>query len=164
MNTSTLRVGRVEKGYIVQVKGRGTMRESRTLHEFAIGIMADKQCTLVVDLTSCEYLDSTFLGCLVDLYKKFRRGESNRFHVVANEERSKQLLAPTRLHQVLPVLDSSPLPIVECLVLQPVKIVRDDLGRHIMECHRQLAEIGGPNQEIFSRIAEQLEAELNSSE
>ena len=68
--------------------------------------------------------------------------------------RSRYLLAPTRLHQVLPILDSSPLPILECLVLQPGKIVCDDLGRHIIECHRELAEIDSSNQEMFSRIAE----------
>ena len=162
MNVSKMRVGRTAKGYLVQVEGRGTMRESRTLHDFAIGIISDQQCTLVVDLASCEYLDSTFLGCLVNLYKNFGRREANRFYVVANEDRSMSLLAPTRLHTVLPILDSPPLLIAECFALQPVETERDDLGQHIMECHRRLAEIGGPNQEVFNRIADQLEAELNS--
>ena len=91
-STSTIRVGRTENGYAVQVEGRGTMCESRALHDFAMGVVADQQGTLDVDLTLCEYLDSTFLGCLVDLYKKFGRSESNRFHVVANEERSAYLV------------------------------------------------------------------------
>ena len=36
-----------------------------------------------------------------------------------------------------------------------------DLGHHIMACHRQLAEIDGPDQNAFRRIADQLAEDLN---
>jgi hypothetical protein len=35
-----------------------------------------------------------------------------------------------------------------------------DLTQHVMECHRRLAEVEGPQQAAFRRIAEQLEREL----
>ena len=157
---SNLRLGRTETGYLVYVVDRGTMRESRSLHEFALGIVEDGGCTLAVDLSQCDYLDSTFMGCLVDLYKRFGKQPAKRFEIIADEARSRSLLAASHLHTILPIHEHPPELIDECLVLTPCELDRRQLGRHIMDCHRRLAELGGPNQEVFSRIADQLELEL----
>ena len=140
---SSLRVGRTDTGYLVLVEGRGTMRKSRTLHRFAMGCVDNQDCTLAVDLSKCDYLDSTFLGSLVDLYKRFGRWEANRFHIIVDEERCRYLLASAHLHTVLPISESPPRLIAECLFLRSFPIERRDLGRHVMECHRRLAELGG---------------------
>ena len=157
---SNLRLGRTETGYIVYVAGRGIVRESRTLHEFALGIVEDGACTLAIDLSGCEYLDSTFMGCLVDLYKRFGKQSAKRFEIIADKERSRSLLAAAHLHTILPIGERPPQLIAECLVLALCELDRRQLGRHIMDCHRRLAELGGPNQEVFNRIANQLELEL----
>lgn len=157
---SNLRLGRTETGYIVYVAGRGIVRESRTLHEFALGIVEDGACTLAIDLSGCEYLDSTFMGCLVDLYKRFGKQSAKRFEIIADKERSRSLLAVAHLHTILPIGERPPQLIAECLVLALCELDRRQLGRHIMDCHRRLAELGGPKQEVFNRIANQLELEL----
>jgi hypothetical protein len=33
----------------------------------------------VFDLSACEYLDSTFLGCLMDVYRRFGRTQPQRY-------------------------------------------------------------------------------------
>ena len=162
-NSSALRVGRTNTGYVVYVEGRGTMRESSALCDFAIGCVEDEECTLAVDLSRCDYLDSTFLGCLVSLNKRFGRPSAGRYTIVADEDRSRYLLATAHLHTVLPVEKSPPSIIAECFELRPATIEREELGRHVMECHRRLAELDGPNQAVFKRIADQLAAELEGN-
>ena len=64
----TLTIHRTKFGYLLRLVGRGTMRESPTVRDFACGAIEDG-AEFVVDLSACEYLDSTFLGCLVLLHK-----------------------------------------------------------------------------------------------
>ena len=153
---SDLRVGRSESGYVVLVERRGTMRTSLALRRFADGLIDHEDCDLVVDLSHCEYLDSTFLGCLVDLYKLIGRESPGRFRIAADEERTRSLLVSTHL----PIDGVSPKLISECLSIKLEKVELHNLGRHVMECHRRLAEIGGPNQVVFQRIADELTEEL----
>lgn len=156
---SQLKVGRTRTGYLVCVEGRGTMQESTALHEFAAGCLGSADCVLAIDLSQCEYLDSTFMGCLVDLYKECGRSDQ-MFQIVAGQQRAQYLLASTHLHTVLPITESPPELISECLTIRTGKIEPQQLGRHVMECHRRLAELGGPNQAVFRRIADQLAQEL----
>src|SRR5687768_10917844 len=113
---SQLKVGRTGAGYCVRVEGRGTMRESPAVEEFVARSMGGDPVTVVVDLTACDYLDSTFLGCLLGLHKRFgkRAGPSAadpgptpgpRFAIAADPERRRKLLGPTRLDLVLKSTD-----------------------------------------------------------
>lgn len=159
--SSTLSVGRGAGGYVVRVCGRGTMRESRTLHDYLACVLGQPDSRVTIDLAECDYLDSTFLGCLVSWRKQ--HGASARFFLAAPPAKVQSLLMPLRLHLVLPSVDAAP-PVEGSFVAIPT-VAHDscDLGRHVMECHRRLAELGGPQQEAFTRIADGLERDLDRS-
>ena len=76
---SALTVGCTRRGYCVRVAGRGTMRESPALRAFALQVLDEPGSpTLDVDLTACEYLDSTFLGGLLGLFRRFEQAGTVR--------------------------------------------------------------------------------------
>lgn len=160
-DSSGLRVGRSDLGYVVFVVGRGTMLESPALHDFAMKCVDSESCTLAIDLMECEYLDSTFLGCLVDLNRCFSRDKRARYQIIADAACSQRLLAATHLQKVLPVSAQPQQTIADCVELPSSKLERKEFGRHVLECHRRLAELGGPNQVVFERIAKQLAGELD---
>ncbi len=60
-------------GYLFRITGRGTLRESPAFRDFVCGAIEDG-AQVVLDLSACEHLDSTFLGCLVMIHQ---RGESD---------------------------------------------------------------------------------------
>src|SRR3954463_7175856 len=101
---SALTVGWTRRGYCVRVAGRGTMRESPALRAFALQILDEPgRPTLDVDLTACDYLDSTFLGGLVGLFRRFEQaGPSGRLAIAGPTEVLHRLLGPTRLDDLLP--------------------------------------------------------------
>ncbi|HMB02962.1 MAG TPA: STAS domain-containing protein [Isosphaeraceae bacterium] len=157
---SRLIVGRTNSGYCLRVEGRGTMRESPAAHEFGREILDSEGGSLVVALEACDYLDSTFLGCLVDLHRRYGKQEPPRFLVAASPEQCRRLFAPNHLDKLLKATEVGPEVIGEEFVLPPLAKGSDELGLHVMECHRRLAELGGPNQAAFARIADQLAREL----
>jgi anti-anti-sigma regulatory factor len=162
---STLRVGRTASGFLVQVEGRGTMSESPALQEFAAQSLdaTSGPSTVVVDLSHCDYLDSTFLGCLLTLHRRYNRTSPHRFQVAASGDKRQRLLAPTHLVQVLDLTEVCPEPISDVLEVSRAVLPCEELGRHVMECHRRLAELGGKSAAAFRSIADELSRELGET-
>ena len=157
-----LRVAPTETGVCIRVEGQGTLRESPEAKDVAVRTLAsDRSATVVVDLSSCEYLDSTFLGCLMELYRLFGKTPVKRYFVAASAERRKQLMGPTHLDRLIPMLDAPP-PL--CGAWVPITVEapsKRELVRHVMECHEALATLDCPSRDLFARIAQEMRAELS---
>ena len=159
-DSCVLKVARTSGGYCVRVEGRGTMRESRSAAEFMTKPLAEPGTSVVVDLSTCEYLDSTFLGCLVDMHRRAGKDTPPRFMVFAPPEKVQKLLYPMRLDLVLKTTDRPPEVVGEFLTLPAAEPGTPDVMRHVMECHRLLASVAGPQKAVFTAIADNLEREL----
>jgi anti-anti-sigma regulatory factor len=157
---STIMIGRIETGYVVVVVGRGTCRESAALEQFTTEAFRTENCSVTVDLSGCNQLDSTFLGCLVTLQKRFGAGHPSRFVVAASPEQVQKLLTPSKLDKFLEITANSPRIQDTLMILPESKVDQFQMGRHVMECHRLLADLGGPNAAAFAAVADRLEQEL----
>jgi len=157
-----LAVFRTGAGYLVRIEGRCTMRESPTVRDFVCGALEDG-ADVAIDLSRCEYLDSTFLGCLAMLHQ---RGETNpgSFTVVADEATRRRLLHAVRLDQLLTTVDQPPTVADEAAPLTVAVPDREEFGRHMRDTHRHLADLGGPAAQTFRKIAERLDEELGPVE
>ena len=85
-----------------------------------------------------------------------------RFFVSAPQDCRTRLLAPTFLDRYLNLLDAPPAVLGEWLLLPTTPLTPEELGRHVMECHRRLAELGGPCAAAFGRVADQIAQELGA--
>ena len=62
METSVLKVGRGEEGWICRVEGPGRVRESPAFERMVDRLLDQAEdARLIVDLAECEMLDSTFM-------------------------------------------------------------------------------------------------------
>jgi anti-anti-sigma regulatory factor len=163
--TTLLRVAHTDQGYVVVVEGRGTLCESPAVEAFAAEVLLQQpERTLVIDLHECLYLDSTFLGCLVTLHKEFGKLRPPRFFVAAPADCRARLLAATYLDRHLNLLDTAPAVAGDWLPLPTAPLGAQELGRHVMECHRRLAELGSPCSAAFNRVADQIAQELDATQ
>jgi len=177
MPTPTLlKVARTPTGYCLRVEGRGTMKESRSAAEFVIRSLETTPApTIAVDLSACEHLDSTFLGCLVEMQRRAGKAAAAtaipnlsstgpRFVVSAPPEKVKKLLSPTRLDVVLKTT-AEPVQLTgQWVELPAADPASPDVIRHVMDCHRRLAELGGPQQAAFAAIADNIQRELQGKQ
>jgi anti-anti-sigma regulatory factor len=162
----TMQFGRTSLGYLVCVSGKGTLHESSALQEFALLALAGPAPTdsLFVDLSNCDYLDSTFLGCLALLHRRHNQIAPHRFLVVASPDRCAKLLAPTHLDRLLDVTDQRPEFDDGSLITMDKGVDSHQLFKHVMETHRRLAEVRGPGHAEFQSIADRLAEELDELE
>ena len=157
-----LSVAKTATGYVVRVKGNGTSKESPTLAEFvAQCFQREPQACVAIDLLGCDYLDSTFLGCLLNLQ---RADKDNRFQVVADPAARQRLLTATHLHSYLNQVTEAPKSTSPFTGIEPKSVSDLQQGRHMMEAHRALSELPSAAAEAFERIANQLQQELDKQE
>jgi anti-anti-sigma regulatory factor len=166
---STARLEAFDAGLrcVVRLAGRGTMLESRAFHDFAVRTLEETPPdanadlpSLTLDLSQCQRLDSTFLGCLVDLHKRFNSA-GRRFALAAPASVLENLLGASRLDRLLPLLDEAPPVTAEGKSLLPAQTdAPRELGTHVLECHLRLVEENCPGKEAFASVAERLKHEL----
>jgi len=150
-----------ESGYLLRVARRGTLHESPAVRDFVEGAVEDG-ADIVLDLSVCEYLDSTFLGCLVILQRGSKNSDGS-FAVLADESVQRKLLRTAGLHHLLTFVDERPQSIGEPVELRTSNLQRNDFCRHLLEAHRKLADLGGPTADEFRGVAEQLAKELDDA-
>jgi anti-anti-sigma factor len=158
---SGLTLGKTSDGYLIRVDGRGTAQQSPAFERVIDDILQAGDGTVAIDLTECSYLDSTFLGCLVKLQRHSGQFRSDPLVIVAPPESRKRLFQRTKIEQVLHLVDQRPQLVGETLDVAIPDTDRREFGRHVAEAHRALAGLGGSQAEVFQRIAQQIEEELD---
>jgi hypothetical protein len=154
--SSRLILGRSAGSYLVAIEGRGTMLQSPAFQESIDDCLREGASTVTVDLSACEYLDSTFLGCLLNLHRKYNDGDKARLEVYAPADVRHELLHCSRLDCLLRFTTDRPEFDDESVEVEISGPDRDVLREHVAEAHRQLAELGGPESDTFGRIARQV--------
>lgn len=153
-------VGRIQDGLVIRLVGRGTMCESPAFREAALRAL--DQGTVIFDATGCDYLDSTFLGCLIGLKKSCEHSAKRRFLIAASAAARIKLFCTSSLDRYFDFVDECPEILDQCATIDIGRIERDEFGRHVLRCHEQLAEMGGREAPAFRAIAERLAKELGS--
>ena len=159
----TVSIGRFADGYVLKIAGRGGVQESSTLRDYVQLCLKSDGSQVILDLNDCEYLDSTFLGCIVGLHKHYGIDGSGRILVAAHQTTCDRLLAATKVDRCLDLIDEAPALVKEMQPVVTPTLTTRDMGQHVMDCHQLLAQLGGPDAETFARIAEQLGRELEQA-
>ena len=147
---------------ILLVRGRGTWVFCDTFHEACFRALDARQ-RIVIDLSECLYLDSTFLGTLHDIaVEADHRGVPIRFQGVRSEvtQLFEELCMAAVLERISP--ETEPLP--EAMV--PLTESADDSlrsRRRVLRAHEILASLSEQNREQFMGVVEALRAEMGQS-
>jgi len=155
---------RTAVGYMIRVEGRGTLRESPAVRDFASQCLGQQRAlTLSFDLSPCEYLDSTFLGCMVGLHRRTQDEPQLEMTVCADQDTRRRLLAATHLDKLFHCIETVPEPAGPWVPLAATELEKHEFGKHVLECHQRLSELECPSAAAFKTVADQLARELAQS-
>jgi anti-anti-sigma regulatory factor len=85
----------------VKVVGRGSFQNSGCVKAFYQQLLKDGVHRFVIDLGSCTYLDSTFLGILLGLGLKLRESGNGRLNILNASSRNLELLKNLGLDRLI---------------------------------------------------------------
>ncbi len=151
-------IGRFSKGLVVRIVGRGTMQESQA---FRAAVEPSLDAGVVVfDATHCDYVDSTFLGCLIWIKKACEQSPERRFVIAASAATRVKLFSTSSLDGYFDFVDACPEPLDKFVTIDVEKLDPEELGRHVMRCHELLSDMGGRKAKAFKAVADRLAKEL----
>jgi anti-anti-sigma factor len=152
---------------VVRVQGRAQAHQCPAFRRFAEEMLSGPASRLQVDLSECEYFDSTFLGTLLHLRKTPGQDGSCMLTLVAPSEQCLQILGRMgarslfRIDSGCSVEDSQ-----EWHILpeeQPGQCGLD-FKRNVVEAHQELAQVDGPLQDKYRMIAEMAAQDLAAAQ
>ena len=163
---SALKVGPTDQGCCIRVEGAGTVRQSQAAANMAAQTLGgSSDAVVVIDLSECDYLDSTFIGCLLELHRLWGTAKPPRCVLAGSSQKVKQLVTVRGADRVLSAsaIDAPPAVRGDWVVLAHDNASRAELMRHVMECHRALAQLDTPMKKAFAKIADGIERDLGKA-
>lgn len=157
----SMQLGSTAQESIIRVIGRGTMRESPALRTAAE--VALERGPLLIDMSQCEYLDSTMLGCLIGI-RKLAEQHERRFEIAADRSQQVKLFSTSSLDKYFDFVERAPEAAGEWLEIEPESLDTEALSRHVLVCHERLADRGGSEGAVFRRVCDRLTTEIEQHE
>lgn len=153
-------MGHVGRTVWLKVDGRGTFQNSSGVKEFVKQMIQRGHREFIVDLDTCELMDSTFMGTLAGVALRLREIGQGNLRTVNVNERNTDLLENLGLDQLFTVERDSRVSAPSSLK----KTVQDaDIAEqkgNVLAAHEALIEADAQNSAKFRDVIEYLRQEL----
>jgi anti-anti-sigma regulatory factor len=161
-NPDSILVGADERGYFI--RARGSIRASLCfpLRESLLARLEESADIPAVfaDLSECIYMDSTFIGLLVAVDRRLRKGAGGRLHVLRPSPQCMDLLAQLGLDGLLLIEADGVVIMPETEELE--KPVGRPATEFVLKAHEALMETSEEARRKFALLREQLERKLKA--
>ncbi len=148
----------------IRVTGRGSFKVSSTLKQFIAEVAAKHPVTMVVlDLTECIGMDSTFMGVLAGLSGRLKQ-HGQILELINLSEKNTQLLATLGVDRVIAHYSHShghAMPDQPAQALPVTQATKKDLAETALLAHETLVEFSEENRPRFKRVIEYLKADVD---
>jgi anti-sigma B factor antagonist len=145
----------------VRLRDRGSFKISKAMKQFGLSAIEGGATKLVVDLTDCVGMDSTFMGVIAGLAFRLRKGNGGRVVMINLSPRTRGLLGTLGLDQLVethmqgstpaelsdPFLGSEDMDRID----QP-SASRKETAEMMLEAHENLVEVSPENLPRFKDV------------
>ncbi|HMP90472.1 MAG TPA: STAS domain-containing protein [Kiritimatiellia bacterium] len=154
---------------LVKVEGRGSFKISASLKQFGDSVVKDRLPLLLLDMSLCIGMDSTFMGVLAGIASKLKT-QAGRVVLVNCTPRTRGLLATLGLDQLISAYEAGQTPEDYENILH-AKRPSDQLDaascrdeqtmRTMLDAHQNLVDLVPENMPQFRDVLVYLREELN---
>ncbi len=135
----------------IAVSGRATLLHSPAVRAFARYWLRDRGGTLLLDLSQCRHMDSTFIGTLLCLQRQISGLGRGRLRVINPSEDSRRLLREMGVADLFELAEGESPPEGDWTPMDPETGGSSQVRACALEAHHTLAGLAG---NVFARIAE----------
>jgi anti-anti-sigma regulatory factor len=146
------------------VLGRVTSHHSPAMRQYAEEGLACGAMSVEVDLRDCTHCDSTFLGTLLHLQRRWERHAKGSFRLVGPSVEVRQILAQIGAEKLFCTVNDSSRTDLQ-MTWQQLEDSVERVGpfrfkENVVEAHQALASAGGELAQRFGPLADSLEREI----
>jgi anti-anti-sigma factor len=153
-----------DSGLFIRAQGHVTAAVSTDLRELILGRLTQAPVppVLAVDLSSCEYMDSTFMGLLVGFHKRYKALTGRKLTILRPSEDCIKLLNGLGILNLMELVTGEvPQAPSQWKSLRPVQAPNSEI---LLHAHRNLSELSAENAQKFSALQSVLEQELEKKD
>jgi anti-anti-sigma regulatory factor len=149
----------------VVISGPGTWREAQRLLDLSNHAKGAGLQGVVLDLSQCTHLDSTFLGVLHDIVRSFSETDACIFEIQNIPRPVLNEITQLGLTDVLAHFRIEAVPLPESMRAAPETMLRSaDMGRLLLRAHEALVEADPRNADRFAAVLDVLRQQARLSE
>lgn len=155
-------LGEYEGKVFIKMIGNCTMKNSKTLEKAIDGVFKGKETELVLDMESCNYVDSTMLGLIAKSAIKMKKLWNKKIYAINPPNLIFSSLKSTGIDKILEVIQDKE---VENIKMEALKTEdfsdKVEKTKHILDAHKTLMELNDDNKRVFVNVVNLLEKELD---
>ena len=149
----------LDEATLIAARGRATWSHAETFFEAAEAVIEEKRA-LVMDLSGCEYLDSTFLGTLFQVASE-AEGASVPLRIQGVLPSVRTWLEELSMHSVLARVSEDAVPLPRDMQrLAEARSDRTHERLRLLRAHELLARLSDANREKFQEVVDTLRSEI----
>jgi anti-anti-sigma factor len=154
-------------GNVLFLRAEGEMRAGTC---FALGEFLGpylekvrKKIIIMLDLSECSYMDSTFIGFIISLARKCEKYFPERVEIVNPSPRCEAILEKLCCMNTLAIVHGGALPAVTLFELEPsVQAFGSRTNVELMfRAHKSLSELSEGNRQSFKELLDELKSVLD---
>ncbi len=148
---SGILVGQKGNVTVVRIMGKGTHLNSHYLKQFLLQGIGEKPRAIHIDLSQCNYLDSTFLGMLAGLGCKMKERSLPSIRLINGTERIIGMLEGLGIDRLFELVKEQAA--ADGLKeLKTASLSLEERSREMLEAHEKLVEVSPQNEVKFRDV------------
>lgn len=148
----------------IRVIGRGSFKISPILKTFIADVCEKAGVNVVViDMSECVFLDSTFMGVLAGLSGRLRQ-QNRTLELINLSEKNRRLLETLGVDRVLSHYSDAHGRSADAQAVRPLpagEAGKKELARTALQAHEELVRLCEENRARFTRVIEYLKADVD---
>ena len=164
MNKANIMIARDNDGYNIKVEGRATFECCSPIKNFADNLITGIIKNICIDLKTCTWMDSTFMGTLATLGLHAKKAGVVVNILNANDKNIK-LLKELGIHKLFNYDSSTPKTPCnawENITNQPSHKNKRNIARTVLEAHETLISVEEKNYEKFKKVVVLVKKDLDT--
>jgi len=145
---------------VVKVHGRGSFKVSSSLKDFVNRLLDVGGKDLVVNVSDCLGMDSTFMGVLAGISQRLKRESQGTVTLVGASAKIKKLLSTLGLSRMVTFAELTEAPAPELTPLERNPETPLQSAKTMLEAHEKLVEIQDENTLRFQDVLEYLREDI----
>ncbi|MBI2194110.1 MAG: STAS domain-containing protein [Planctomycetes bacterium] len=163
MRETSLFSGKLKDKLVLRVVGKGKSSHSAALSQAADEAVENGVSSIVIDLKSCDWLDSTFVGTLVGIALRLRNAHRGHLALANVDEATRRQLEEFGLTRLLALEEVGEDYHWAVSRLPDVLQEPSQLARAILEAHQHLMKVNPENARRFAALQRRLLVELQAA-
>lgn len=146
----------------IRVIGRATFKVSRELREFGLRVVRDGIRSLIIDLSQCRGMDSTFMGVLAMIGLEAKDHKNTNLVIVNAGQQQRKLLESIGVSRLFEFAEKDMDQVTWKNLVEAAAEVADmgDVADTILNAHQTLMDISPDNVPKFKDVVEMLAHEV----